>query len=127
MALCHSHGRPKWVGIVLLVIGGLAAAVALGFVFGAVVMWLWNTLMPTLFGLKLITYWQGVGLVILGRLLLGSFGANFEQHHKEGRQGRCKDRGDYNAWWKDEGQQAFAAYLARQAAQAGDGGTPDAD
>lgn len=35
------------------------------------VMLLWNWLMPTLFGLPLIGFWQAVGLTILGGLLTG--------------------------------------------------------
>jgi len=42
-------------------------------VFGFVVMALWNWLMPALFGLRLITFWQAVGLVILSKILFGSF------------------------------------------------------
>ncbi len=41
--------------------------------FGWVVMGLWNWLMPTLFGLKTITYWQGLGLFILAKILFGGF------------------------------------------------------
>src|SRR5580692_4838023 len=40
---------------------------------GFVVMGLWNWLMPSLFGLKLITYWQAVGLLILSKILFGGF------------------------------------------------------
>jgi hypothetical protein len=35
---------------------------------------LWNALMPSIFGLPPIGFWQAVGLLILGRLLFGSFG-----------------------------------------------------
>ena len=42
-------------------------------VFGFVVMALWNWLMPALFGWRLITFWQAVGLVILCKILFGSF------------------------------------------------------
>lgn len=41
--------------------------------FGLVVMSLWNSLMPPLFGFKPIGYWQAWGLIILGRLLFGGF------------------------------------------------------
>ena len=41
------------------------------FVFGLVVMSLWNWLMPTLFGLKAITYWQAWGLLVLCWILFG--------------------------------------------------------
>jgi len=42
-------------------------------VFGLVVMALWNWLMPGLFGLRVITYWQALGLLVLSRILLGGF------------------------------------------------------
>jgi len=41
--------------------------------FGFVVMGLWNWLMPALFGLKLIGYWQALGLIILSKILFGGF------------------------------------------------------
>jgi hypothetical protein len=40
---------------------------------GLVVMSLWNWLMPALFGLKLIGYWQALGLIILSKTLFGGF------------------------------------------------------
>jgi|SRR5580704_3950997 hypothetical protein len=40
---------------------------------GLVVMSLWNWLMPGLFGLKLIGYWQAMGLIVLSKLLFGGF------------------------------------------------------
>ncbi len=42
--------------------------------FGLVVMLLWNWLMPALFGLKAIGYWQALGLVVLCRILFGGRG-----------------------------------------------------
>ena len=39
--------------------------------FGFVVMGLWNWLMPALFGLKVIGYWQATGLLILSKILFG--------------------------------------------------------
>jgi len=32
---------------------------------GFVIMWLWNALIPMIFGLITLTYWQSVGLLIL--------------------------------------------------------------
>ena len=83
-----------------------------GFIFGIVVMWLWNALLPQLFGLKTITYWQGVGLVILARLLFGSgtLGHHIEKHKSH----ICGGRKQFRAWWQAEGGQAFDAYLARK-------------
>jgi hypothetical protein len=45
--------------------------VALG---GAVVRWLWNWLLPPLFGWPLITFWQALGLLCLCRILFGGLG-----------------------------------------------------
>jgi len=50
-------------------------------VLGLVVEHLWNWLMPALFGLRVITYWQAVGLLLLSKILLGGF-------HKHGGRGR---------------------------------------
>lgn len=54
-----------------MIIGGLIAALALAFLLGLVVQTLWNNLMPDIFGLQEINYWQAVGLLILGHLLFG--------------------------------------------------------
>jgi hypothetical protein len=43
-------------------------------VFGFIVMSLWNWLMPSLFGLRTITFWQAWGILILAKILFGSFG-----------------------------------------------------
>jgi hypothetical protein len=40
---------------------------------GFVTMNLWNWLMPVLFGLRVIGFWQALGLLILSKLLLGGF------------------------------------------------------
>lgn len=37
--------------------------------FGAVTMWLWNWLMPTIFKLPAIGFWQAVGILLLSQLL----------------------------------------------------------
>src|ERR1035437_4664143 len=48
------------------------------FVCGEVVMHLWNWLVPTLFGWRQNTFWQGLGVMLLCRILfwkLGRFGS----------------------------------------------------
>jgi hypothetical protein len=40
-------------------------------------MGLWNWLMPTLFGLTMITVFQAVGLILLAKLLFGGLGGRF--------------------------------------------------
>lgn len=61
-------GRRVAKGVAILIMG--AAAVALA---GLVAQALWNALMPAIFGLKAIHFWQALGLLILGRLLFGGF------------------------------------------------------
>jgi hypothetical protein len=60
------------------------------FLFGFVAMALWNWLMPALFGLRVITFWQAMGLVILSKILFGGL------HSHGGRrrhwQGRMRER-----------------------------------
>jgi hypothetical protein len=51
----------------------LFAAVAVA-VFSAGVMVLWNWLMPSIFGSRLITFWQAFGLLVLSRILFGRLG-----------------------------------------------------
>ena len=62
--------RRHWFLRALMIIPLVILALAL---FGFVVMSLWNWLTPALFGWKLISFWQAVGLVILARILFGGF------------------------------------------------------
>ncbi|MCW5875996.1 MAG: hypothetical protein KIS85_03850 [Anaerolineales bacterium] len=82
----HSIGH--WVGIGILVILGITAFVTLG---AFVVQALWNWLLPELFGLPLITFWQALGLLVLSRLLFGGFGSGARggrgRHRKGWRRG----------------------------------------
>ena len=48
-------------------------AVVFAAVFSLIVMSLWNWLMPALFGLHAISYWQALGLLILSKILFGGF------------------------------------------------------
>jgi len=55
----------------------LGCLTALGFIgsfliLGWTLMLLWNWLMPTIFGLPLITFWQAVGLNLLSTILFKS-------------------------------------------------------
>ena len=51
----------------------LALVIVAATVFSAAVMWLWNWLMPSLFGLHAIRFWQALGLLALSKLLFGGF------------------------------------------------------
>jgi hypothetical protein len=59
---------------ILVVIGFAILGIGLLFLFGYVVMLLWNWLMPEIFGLKTLTYWQAWGLLALSCILFGRIG-----------------------------------------------------
>jgi len=108
------------VGWVLL---GIIAVAGLAILFGFIIMWLWNWLMPALFGLGTINYWQAVGIFILSKILLGGCVGKGSKHRGSGRsRTRCesRDKGDFSKWkhygrfWKEEGEQAFNTFLERQ-------------
>lgn len=65
------------------VILGIAGVAALGLVLGLAVQHLWNWLMPPIFGLTAISYWQAVGLLVLGHLLFGGIHAHHGQHESK--------------------------------------------
>jgi hypothetical protein len=64
-------GLKKLIYIAPLAILGMLLFIAIG---GEVVMLLWNWLLPSLFGLRPLTFWQALGLLALCRILFGGFG-----------------------------------------------------
>ena len=52
------------------------AIVLLVAICGEVVMHLWNWLAPTLFGWHQISFWQALGMLVLCRILFGSWGGH---------------------------------------------------
>ena len=59
------------------------------FVGGSIVMGLWNALLPALFGLPAISFWQALGILLLCRILFGGFGMGGGSHS---RSRRARDR-----------------------------------
>lgn len=103
---------------------GVAAAVFFALLFGVGVMYLWNWLMPGLFGLATIGFWQAFGLILLARLLVGGFHQGHP--HKEHWRNRFepsypipdearRHRREYRDFWREEGRAAFEEYLRRRA------------
>ncbi len=132
----HSSNRfhPAYKGLRILGIAiiGLVTAVIFGLLFGFFVERIWNWLMPSLFKLGKITYWQAFALVILARLIFGSFGHShgdahhYPSHHYprdryphrwhyyEYRKENLKDWQCYDLWWREEGKDAFENYLSKK-------------
>jgi len=103
----------------------IIAAIFFLLLFGYGFMLLWNWLMPEVFGLPLLTYWKAVGILVMAKLLFGSFeGKGHKKHSKGSRKHFRKRRNDtcrndmskwkfYDAFWKEEGESAFEAYVER--------------
>lgn len=62
----------KFLKIVLGVCAVIIMALFVALLIGAPVMLLWNWLVPDLFNGPEITFWQAVGIAVLGSLLTGS-------------------------------------------------------
>ena len=58
---------------------------------GFIVQWLWNWLLPDIFGLRAITWWEALGLLALSRILFGGFGRGGGTHAPSRRR---------REWWK---------------------------
>lgn len=63
--------RKHWIFIVPAALAGIVLFVFIG---GESVMLLWNWLLPSLFGWHQITFWEGLGILALCRILFGGFG-----------------------------------------------------
>jgi hypothetical protein len=63
----------KLATIIGFLILGLLIVAFFSLVMGLPTMLLWNWLMPQLFGLKAVTFWQAVGLNMLAGILFKSY------------------------------------------------------
>jgi hypothetical protein len=66
----HQRGKGFWIKRAILIPIAIAAGI---FVFGTGVMLLWNNLLPALFGIGTITFWQAIGILVLSKILFGGF------------------------------------------------------
>ena len=64
--------RKTWMVILaILMIPLILLFIAVG---GEIVKHLWNWLLPSIFGLRQITFWEALGVLLLSRILFGGFG-----------------------------------------------------
>lgn len=79
----HVRSRTRaLIAIIGRVLVGILIAAMMGLLFGLIVMWLWNWLMPEIFGLGGISFWQAWGLVVLSHILFKS--SPHHKHHHPG-------------------------------------------
>lgn len=53
----------------LMFLATLFVLLLFGFIYSAIIMWIWNAVIVALFGLPFISYWQAFGLYILCNIL----------------------------------------------------------
>jgi hypothetical protein len=108
----ESAMKKLWIGVL-----APPAIVLFVWIFGEVVMHLWNWLLPSLFGWRVITFWQALGLLVLCRILFGGFGGHGNQN---GHRRRVKGEGW--SWRTPEEREKFCEELRARC-----GGMPAAD
>jgi hypothetical protein len=86
------YTRRGW-WVVKFVVFGLLMVVLLGLL----TQFLWNFIMPDIFGLRVINFWQGLAMFVLAKLIFG-FGGG----------GRSKWSGYRNHRWKHEWAEKYS-------------------
>lgn len=98
-----SNNKSRAPRFIMIAVIGLAAI----FLFGFVIQWLWNTLMPQIFNLQPIGYWQAIGLFILSRIFFGGF---FKGDRNKGRCGNSSGADNCRNKWKDMTEEERARF-----------------
>ncbi len=113
----HKLRKRSPLEIVAMVFFGIIAITGLAILFGFILMWLWNWLMPEIFGLPFITYWQAVGLFIISKIFIGGCGSGGGSSKKNKD---CKDdsnKNEFSRWkhygkfWEEKGEDLYEEYI----------------
>jgi len=79
--------RRFWFGKAVMILVFCTAFVML---FSYIVMRLWNGILPDVLGVKLISFWQAMGILVLSKILFSGFGGF--AHKKEQFKNRFRQR-----------------------------------
>lgn len=99
-------GRSFWIKRAIF----FPIAITVGvFLFGWVIMQLWNSILPSVLGVHVITFWQAVGILILSKILFGGFrgGPNRSKSNhghpwfNKWRDLNCEEREKMKAEWEE--------------------------
>ena len=107
--------KRKWFPLIVLAPFAIALFIYLG---GLLVMWLWNAMLPPLFGLPVVTFWQAVGLLALSRILFGGWGHSYSQHRSE-KHRPGTPRGPFTAEERERIREALRADAVERASKDG--------
>ena len=73
----QNRGKSFWIKRAIFIPIAIAAGVLL---FGWVVMFLWNAILPAVLGVKVITFYQALGILVLSKILFGGFKGSHGHH-----------------------------------------------
>ncbi|MBN1500565.1 MAG: hypothetical protein JW982_10430 [Spirochaetes bacterium] len=118
------NGRLKIYKVAGMIAAGIAIAVIFAFLFAFLVQYLWNTVLVKIFSIKIITFWQAFGLIILAKILFGGFGKNSHHPHSRYKYKKimmndefiCDVDGNwdkYSEFWENKGKSAWKEYLEK--------------
>jgi hypothetical protein len=74
--MCNKHNHQKTNHKTWRFIFGLPLILAFITLAGYVFMLLWNSVVVDIFNIKMITYWQSIGLLLISKLIFGGFHHN---------------------------------------------------
>lgn len=146
----HRRGPARILGILVRVLMGIGIAALFAFAFAILVKVLWNWIMPPLFGLSMIGFWQAFGLLLLAKIFFGGHGHgdhhrvpkdshrhfhDWLNHHatdpgmlqREACIGGSESgtRDHFNAFWEAEGRRAFETFLQRRRSESKQSSPPE--
>jgi hypothetical protein len=107
MCCGENRGKSFWIKRAIFIPIAIAAGV---FVFGFVVMHLWNCILTPVLGVHLITFWQALGILVLSKILFGGFHGgpkhshknNWHEKHHKWMHMSAEEREKMKAEWKDK-------------------------
>lgn len=74
------------------ILKGISIGIIAVAIFTTVAMLLWNWLMPAIFNLPEITFWQSLGIIILSKIIFGGMHHGSHHFHRHNRENYLKDR-----------------------------------
>lgn len=105
MCCGKERGKKFWIKRIILIPLAIVAGVL---IFGAVVMMLWNSILPAVLGVSTITFCQALGILVLSKILFGGFKGShchskFHGHkdHEKWLQLTTEEREKMKSDWRD--------------------------
>ena len=100
-------------------LGLLLIGIAVVSLFGVVLTFLWNWLMPELFGVQKISLVQGFGVFLLSKIIFGGFSGESKKEGSEAKEINIekssianKEYEDlYEKWWSEQGESLYEKYV----------------